>query len=286
MYKLTYTFITPYPYTQYIFKHQIKGEIMLEKRKEYLENIINKLSKSKLKDKYANQKIHVSTSNGRQQFYLINSKTKARTYLSKEQQEYIHELIQRDYESEVLKSATDELKAINKYPDIRVESIFENIHEAKKKYITPIINNETLYINNWLSAPSISKLSFPDDLPIIKTASNLQVRSKSELIIADTLDFYDIPYKYEFAHVIKGKTLFPDFTILDIYNHREIIWEHLGLMDDYQYLCRSLSKLELYEEDGFFIGDNLILTWETNKIPFTSKKAANTIKHYILDKYK
>ena len=109
---------------------------MLEKRKEYLENIINKLSKSKLKDKYANQKIHVSTSNGRQQFYLINSKTKARTYLSKEQQEYIHELIQRDYESEVLKSATDELKTINKYPDIRVESIFENIHEAKKKYIT------------------------------------------------------------------------------------------------------------------------------------------------------
>jgi len=259
---------------------------MLEKRKEYLENVINKLSKSKLKDKYPNQKIHVSTSNGRHQFYLIDNKTKNRTYLNKEQQEYIHELIQRDYESEVLKSATDELKTINRYPDTRVESIFENIHEAKKKYITPIINNETSYINNWLSTPSPSKLSFPNDLPIIKTANNLQVRSKSESIIADTLDFYNIPYKYEFAHVIKGKTLFPDFTILDIYNHREIIWEHLGLMDDYQYLCRSLSKLELYEEEGFFIGDNLILTWETNKIPFTSKKAANTIKHYILDKYK
>ena len=41
------------------------------------------------------------------------------------------------------------------------------------------------------------------DAPLLETSRGERVRSKSEVIIADTLDRLKIPYRYEFPHQLK-----------------------------------------------------------------------------------
>ena len=73
------------------------------------------------------------------------------------------------------------------------------------------------------------------------------MRSKSELNIADTLYKMEIPYKYKCPFVLmNGRTVHPDFTILDIVNRREIYWEHRGMMDDRMYLKQSVQRIKEY----------------------------------------
>lgn len=261
---------------------------MFKTRKQHLQNIIKKLKKSTLQTKYSNNRLMISKSNHNIQYYSIDLSNNKKTYISKSNTTLIQELIQKDYEKVLLQNAEQELNAINAYEKLRpkqkIEDVFYYLHEARKIYISPITNSETTYINTWINQTQDNNLTFAEDLPVIRTKNNLRVRSKSELIIAETLDYFKIPYKYEYAHTIRNKIFYPDFTILDIYNHREIIWEHLGLIDDYQYMNNAFAKIEEYEKEGFYLGDNLIITWENKRNPFNSKKAANTIQHYILSK--
>ena len=70
--------------------------------------------------------------------------------------------------------------------------------------------------------------------------------------------------------------IYPDFTILDVRNRREIYLEHFGLMDDPDYVDNVMYKLNTYERNGIFLGVNLFITHETSKAPLNSR---------TLDKY-
>ncbi|MFQ9213592.1 MAG: hypothetical protein ACLR4C_08105 [Eubacterium ventriosum] len=37
---------------------------------------------------------------------------------------------------------------------------------------------------------------------------------------------------------------------------KEIYWEHLGMMDDADYVEKAIKKIELYEKMGYFKGIN------------------------------
>jgi hypothetical protein len=104
------------------------------------------------------------------------------------------------------------------------------------------------------------------------------VRSKSEIIIADLLDEYEIPFLYEKpVKFTNGTTVHPDFTILDAANKREIIWEHFGMMDDIEYRNNAFGKIRLYESNGFYLGVNFIYTFETVKYPINSRSLRNML---------
>ena len=62
---------------------------------------------------------------------------------------------------------------------------------------------------------------------------------------------------------------------------REFAWEHFGMMDDPDYAARATEKLELYAENGFFPGKNLIITMETPAKPLSSKLLKSVIKTYL-----
>ena len=63
-----------------------------------------------------------------------------------------------------------------------------------------------------------------------------RVRSKSEAMIADTLYRLKIPYKYECPLTIRRKTgtsrntktIYPDFTCLNVRLRQEFVWEHFN----------------------------------------------------------
>ncbi len=61
-----------------------------------------------------------------------------------------------------------------------------------------------------------------------------------------------------------------------------VYWEHLGLLDDPEYITRNLEKIDCYEENGIFLGDNLIITRETSEKPLNMKQVRRLIEHYLL----
>lgn len=71
-----------------------------------------------------------------------------------------------------------------------------------------------------------------------------------------------IPYKYEKPLYLKGYGIvYPDFTFLSKRTRKEIYWEHEGRMDDSEYAKTAIKKIKTYEDNGIYLGENLILTF-------------------------
>ena len=138
------------------------------------------------------------------------------------------------------------------------------------------------------------KKKIPPEVPPLFTEKGEQVRSKSEVIIANSLKAAGVPYRYEFPLLMDKNAndpdfpdydfckLHPDFYCLNLRTRREFAWEHFGMMDDPEYAARVAEKIQLYQENGFFPGKNLIITMETSKKPLSSKVLKHLIKEYLL----
>ena len=61
----------------------------------------------------------------------------------------------------------------------------------------------------------------------------------------------------------------------------EIYWEHFGMMDDPNYVENAMQKLMLYQQNGIFPGEQLIITFETRKNPLNQKQILNLVEHYF-----
>lgn len=92
------------------------------------------------------------------------------------------------------------------------------------------------------------------------TANGDQVRSKSEVIIANELKSHGLSYEYEkVLHSTDGSSFkIPDFTVY--YEGEEFYWEHLGLTDDAEYMAKWEEKKKWYEQNSF--SDRLIVSKE------------------------
>lgn len=116
----------------------------------------------------------------------------------------------------------------------------------------------------------------------ITTDKGEPVRSKSEKIIADKMNKKGVPYVYEQPLLFNGYCyIVPDFKVLNRKTRKEIYWEHLGMMDDADYVEKAIKKIELYEKNGIFQGDKLIVTYETKEHPLNVKHVDKMIGQYF-----
>ena len=99
---------------------------------------------------------------------------------------------------------------------------------------------------------------------IHQTPGGIYVRSKSELLIATHLEYMDIPYRYEAPLVLEGNIVYPDFTILRPADNKLIYWEHMGMLDDFDYAQKASMKLMQYFQCNIRPYDNLITTYDDN----------------------
>ena len=96
------------------------------------------------------------------------------------------------------------------------------------------------------------------------TSRGLKVRSKAELLIAESLYKFEVPFHYEEVLHIAGRTFIPDFTIMKS-DGSLCYWEHCGLMNDARYRAKFKEKLEFYEAAGIVLWKNLILTFDDDE---------------------
>lgn len=132
----------------------------------------------------------------------------------------------------------------------------------------------------WLAQPWRHADMYSEQLTH-KGPGGIMMRSKSEISIAEALTSAKIPFRYECALDLDDMTYYPDFTIYDEPNQCIMIWEHLGLMDNTEYMEHACDKITQYIRHGYVPGINLILTSETKQAPFDLDDARACVRHYF-----
>jgi len=253
-------------------------------RKNYLEKLIAQLER-RLK-KAPPGTVNINTSKGKTQFFhRTDSKSTVGKYIQQKDFAFAKALVQKSYDEKSLRSAKQELEAIDKYlkliPKVLVEEVFGSLHIERQKLIEPISETDEQFVQRW-ETEDYEKKRITDDVPLIQTENGERVRSKSEMIIANILYREGIPFRYESALILKGKEkLHPDFTALNVRKRKIVYWEHLGMMDEPSYAEKALARLELLEENGIMLGDNLIVTSETRNKPLNPQVVKRKIEKYL-----
>lgn len=222
------------------------------------------------------------------QYYLVTQKSDTNgRYIPKSEISKAKKIAQRDYDKKVLELCRKIEKVFGDFlktlPKEKVSDIFTENPE-RRSLINPYILSDDEFRKAWESQ-SYEKKPFPENAPEIFTEKGEHVRSKSEKIIADKLNAMNIPYRYEAPLRLKKNynslTLHPDFTILDVKNRRELIFEHFGMMSDSEYARNAVEKINLYENNGFLFGKNLFFTMETDKSPLNMKSFEKMLKNVL-----
>ena len=128
-------------------------------------------------------------------------------------------------------------------------------------------------VQKWLSEEYVHK-PVPDDesMPEYLTDRGERVRSKSELMLANKMNSYGIPYQYEYPLQLQGFGLIhPDFRILLARSGRVVYLEHNGMMSDPMYLDSFMKRQAAYIRNGMIPGRDVIFTFESADHPLDSK---------------
>lgn len=238
-------------------------------------------------EKYPEGKIHIVSGHNKIQYYLrIDPKDKSGEYISKKDVERIRIYLRKKYDEEVLASITKEksnlehfLKKTNS-SNTSIQNLYSNYPEEIKKYMIPIDVSDADYAAKWSREPYQSK-EIGRDVPTFITNKGEHVRSKSELMIANALERYGVPYKYECPFILSnGQIIHPDFTVLDVSHRKEIYWEHRGMMDDKDYAVKAVQRIKMLEKEGVLLGDNLIITEETKGLPLGTNEVERIVKRW------
>lgn len=122
----------------------------------------------------------------------------------------------------------------------------------------------------WAAAPYRKSRFYANDFKHL-TEGGVITRSKSEAMIGTQLERHGLNYRYEQATRVCGKIIYPDFLIMHPVTRRLIYWEHFGKLDDLKYVKKNVPRLSEYSRDGFYLGINLVFTYETLETPLTIK---------------
>lgn len=222
---------------------------------------------------------------GHQFFHRRTPEDKSGVYIPVSEKKLACALIQKKYDERLRVAAEKQLKTIqdflNRYDPSSLQQVYQLIAEERKPFVAAAELPDEEYICNW-QAEEYEGKDFPEDMPEHYTEKGERVRSKSEVLIANTLNQAGVPYRYEYPLCLDGQVIHPDFTILRVCDRQEIYWEHLGMMDDPEYSDNALGRIKRYEQNGLFPGERLILSVETLRHPINLWEIKRFVEHYCM----
>lgn len=229
------------------------------------------------------------------QFYLRENKIDLQgKYIPRSQHNLARALCQKVYDQKIVVALQKEITYLKdflkNYEELNVTNACLKLPVIRYKAVDPVTLSDAEYIEKWLAVQYRHKTIAPETPPLF-TGNGECVRSKSEVIIADTLRGNDIPYRYEYPVVINRNinrsmkrdlvTFHPDFCCLNVRTRKEYFWEHFGKMDDVEYAKRAVEKIYLYNEHGYELGKNLIVTMETSACPMSGYMARDMVINFL-----
>jgi len=253
-------------------------------RKEKLEELID--NKTKQIQKAPKGTLRAVRRKGYSEYYWrTDPKDTNGEYLTKKKRSIAQQLAQKEYDIKILSKAKTEMAALDEYIKVKqncnVLDVYEKINPAKRSLVTPIMAEDKEFVKAWRSEAYIP-FKIDDTLPEFCSDRGVRVRSKSELMIANMLEKFEIPYRYEYPLKLKGLgEVRPDFLCLNIRKRKEFIWEHFGMMDNISYANKNIVKIRAYENNGFYAGVNMIMTFETSQSAIGSTALKALITEYL-----
>jgi len=208
------------------------------------------------------------------------------TYVRQSDLAPIKKLVQKQYEERLQKALLTNrsrlARFIKNYDYDFVDQVYQKSAFARKQYISPIIEPRDEFIKDWYEQHPGGMNPY-DDPPERDTLRGEKVRTKSEQLLADTFYRLGIPYQYEPEFVLNtGYCKYPDFVLLNVIQRKTYYWEHMGLTDEFDYATKNFKKLLIYERNGLILGENLILSLETEDMQLDMKMVDRKIREYLL----
>lgn len=258
---------------------------LLNRRKKLLD-IQQSLQNYLQKNPNDNQQIRISRSHGYPQYYLVSSNTAPNgTYIKKKNLSIASKILQTDYYLELLDNINQELSSIDNFlkhcPATPYENIYSSLDVAKQKLVKPIIDTDEVFLKKWINEHPdyLNTYPFPGNC---FTNDNREVRSKSEILIANALIKYSVPFRYECKLIANNRNYYPDFTCLNMRTRKTWIWDHAGLLSSPQYAADLCERVDVYEKYGYYFGDGLISTFECHDNSINTKTIDYYINRYLL----
>jgi len=235
--------------------------------------------------------LHVKNINGVECYYhYIPSNSVGiaakRVYIRKENTELLSALCQKGFLVKSIKSLQKSIKHREKYLksgcSYDPNAIISRLPKlCSNQCFLPLPKSHGKNITAWINEPFEKSTIYPEQL-IYTTPNGIKVRSKSELFIATELELSGVPYRYEAALSLEGRSFYPDFTILNPKSGRIIYWEHFGKPDDPIYAESMNEKLSVYRRNRIVPFYNLIETYEMPGIPFDAHLVRRIIKSFLI----
>lgn len=219
------------------------------------------------------------------QFYHRTDPTdKSGAYIKKSNLSLLRKLSQKKYDQKIIKLLAKEIRHIRiflrNYKPCELSGPFSELNEEEKRYVTPVCMEDADYVKAW-QVSGYEQPAFREGTAEFYTKRGERVRSKSEILIADALHEMGVPYMYECPLKLGGGiVVHPDFMVLNLRTRKTLYWEHLGMLDDRDYLQNALRKVAEYEKSGIYPGTELIITAETGYMPLGNAELKNVIRHY------
>lgn len=256
-------------------------------RKEYLQDLLKQIRNSKKNLPNGSLRIHGGNN---PHYYHVTEDTKIPygRYLKSAELPVAEALAQKDYLARLEVAVVQELRELKRMErkassvpqpqspqshskPLRPEDVYRSLNPYRQKLVTPLAVSDEDFAQAWVAEPYERK-PFSENDPSFYSARGDRVRSKSEVLIADILDEYRIPYRYEAPLRLRdGFVIHPDFTILRLPSRRICYFEHCGRMDDELYLHAFLRRENAYIENGFIPGRDVFHTFESTADPINTK---------------
>lgn len=255
----------------------------LEARTMELERIERRIGAT-YSNMYAGEKLYLSKSHGTYQYYSL--KEGKRVYIPKKERHKAIAMAQQEYDDLLLKKIQEEKLILKHFEKIFAkewwESCYNSLPRAKQILVNKHVYTNEEYAEEWQKTEYKGN-SYPFPQKEIYTDKNERVRSKSEKMIADRLNQFGIPYRYECPLALcKGDVIYPDFTILNVRTRKEWYLEHLGMMSDIGYSLKNIKKIEEYQKNGLWPGRGLLVTYESDDGALDTRLLDKMIREFLL----
>lgn len=139
------------------------------------------------------------------------------------------------------------------------ERVLETLPEKYKDISESVYFPKRAEAKQWAQKP-FNQSTFNPEEKIHMSIGGIKVRTKSELLIADRLELYDLPFRYEDTLGYRQYSFNPDFSVMT--TKGIMYWEHCGMMNDPKYRRRNEWKLQIYNKIGVVPWKNLIITYD------------------------
>ena len=251
---------------------------------DHLEKCIQKVSSElgRLKKRFPEDvRLRVITHGHGYQYYYRKGSEKNGKYIKKNNRNLAAVLAQIEYDEILITKLQEAIERLRECKPLLACGVFgsalDQMPPGKKELIEQHYIADEEYIINW-QRQDYEKLQFREGSPEFYTKRGSRVRSKSEVIIADALDDFEVPFLYEKPLRLKSATVHPDFTLLNIKSRKELYWEHFGMMDDREYRDNAFQKIREYESNGLYQAESVIWTFETGRYPMNTRDIRNMIR--------